>query len=94
MRAVVYVRGNDESFQEKRCLDYALSKSYEVLAITNDIRDIAMPIINGEIDIIVTAGVSRITRDYTKFKRLQNILVRHGVFIDTVDSGLIVKTGF
>ena len=93
MRAVIYVRGNDPSYQEKRCLDYALSKSYDVLAVTDDIRNIAMPIINGEIDIIVSVGVSRITRDYVKFKRLQNILKNHGVFIDTVDSGLVL-TGY
>lgn len=89
MRAVIYVRGNDPSFQEKRCLDYALSKSYDVMAVTDDIKDIAIPIINGEVDIIVAVGVSRITRSYVKFKRLQNILKSHGVFIDTVDSGLI-----
>ena len=93
MKAVIYVRGNDASFQEKRCLDYALSKSYEVLAVADDMKDIAIPIINGEVDIIVTAGVSRITRDYAKFIRLQNILKRHGVFIDTVDSGLVL-TGY
>ena len=93
MRAVIYVRGNDESFQEKRCLDYALSKSYDVLAVTNDIRDITIPIINDEIDIIVVVGVSRITRDYVKFKRLQNILKKHGVFIDTVDMGFVM-TGY
>ena len=93
MRAVIYVRGNDESYQEKRCLDYALSKSYDVVAVTNDIKDIAIPIIKGDIDIIVTAGVSRITRNYVKFIRLQNILKSHGVFIDTVDCGLIL-TGY
>lgn len=90
MRAVIYVRGNDENVQEKRCLEYSLSKSYDVFAVTNDIKDIVMPIINGEIDIIVTVGVSRITRDFVKFKRLQNILIKHGVFIDTVDSGFIL----
>lgn len=93
MKAVIYVRGNDPSFQEKRCLDYALSKSYDVLAVTDDIRDIAIPIINGEVDIIVSVGVSRITRDYAKFKRLQNTLKNHGVFIDTVESGFIL-TGY
>lgn len=93
MRAVIYIRGNDSSFQEKRCLDYALSKSYDVLAVTNDIRDITIPIISGEVDIVVSVGVSRITRDYAKFKRFQNILIKHGVFIDTVDSGFIL-TGF
>ena len=93
MRAAIYVRGNDPSLQEKRCLDYALSKSYDVLIVTDDMKDIAVPIINGEIDIIVSVGVSRITRNYAKFKRLQNILKKHGVFIDTVDSGFIL-TGF
>lgn len=93
MRAVIYVRGNDPSYQEKRCLDYALSKSYDVIAVTDDIRDIAIPIINDEVDIIVSVGVSRITRNYLKFKRLQNILKSHGVFIDTVDNGFIL-TGY
>ena len=93
MKAAIYVRGNDESYQEKKCLDYALSKSYDVVMVTNDIRDIAIPIINDDIDIIVTAGVSRITRNYVKFIRLQNILKSHGVFIDTVNSGLVL-TGY
>lgn len=93
MRAAIYVRGNDPSFQEKRCIDYALSKSYDVLVVTDDLKEIAVPIINGEIDIIVSVNVARITRDYAKFIRMQNILKSHGVFIDIVDSGFVL-TGF
>lgn len=93
MRAVIYVRGSDERQQEERCLDYALSKNYDVLAVTNDMRDIAVPIISGDVDIIIAVNVARVSRDYIKFKRLQNILIKHGVFIDIVDRGFIV-TGF
>lgn len=83
--AVIYVRGNNEEFQETMCRLYAVDKGYKVLYTTRNIEDVNL------CDVLLIANSTRISRDKFKYyetvKRLKKKGIKVECAVDTDEAG-------
>lgn len=85
MKAIILTRGHNAKEQEEKCKIYAHSKGYEVLDVKEYVRDTAIPLIQ-QIDVLIVSHISRITRDYYKYLKIEKELKDHGVLIEVARS--------
>lgn len=85
MKAIILTRGHNAKEQEEKCKMYALTKGYEVLEVIEHIRDTAIPL-NQQIDVVIVSHISRITRDYYKYLKIEKELKDNGVTIEVARS--------
>lgn len=78
-KAIIIARGATTEDQVKRCETYAKEKGYDVRAVTESIYNIFEPILNGEIDVILTTDISRITRKQREMFKIREVLVHNAV---------------
>lgn len=74
MKTIIIARGQTFEEQHKQCMEYALKKGYDVLAVTDSIYNVFQPILNNEVDIILTTDISRITRKEIEFYKIKEVL--------------------
>lgn len=82
MRALVYVRGNDESRQELECCQHIIEKGYDYCGTVNGIGGLAEKIVNGEVDVIIIVDESRIARDRAEYEQIVYKFRGFGVTIE------------
>ena len=85
MRAVVYVRGNDEKKQELECCQHIITKGYQYCGTVNGIGGIVESIVNGEVDVIVIVDESRIARDRAEYEQIVHKFGGYGVTIEVAE---------
>lgn len=79
---VIYVRGNNEEFQETMCQLYAADKGYKVLYTTRNIEDVNV------CDVLLVANPTRISRDKFLYYDVVNKLKKKGIKVEcAVDTG-------
>ena len=77
VRAVIYVRGQNEGIQEVMCRLYAEDKKYDVVKVVKDIDDVY------DCDVLLVSHVSKINRNYIKYLQIANTLRNRGVEIES-----------
>ena len=85
MKAIILTRGNNAKEQEEKCKSYAQSKGYEVLDVIEYIKDTAIPL---SADVVIVSHISRVTRDYLKFLKIEKELKDYNVTIEVARSGV------
>lgn len=75
--AVIYVRGNNEEFQEMMCRLYAIDKNYKVLYTTRNIEDVNL------CDVLLVANATRISRDKFKYYEVVKQLKKKGIEVES-----------
>jgi DNA invertase Pin-like site-specific DNA recombinase len=76
-RAVIYVRGENESAQEMKCRAYAADKVYEVVYVTRYIEDVKL------CDVLLVANFSRISRKQIAFVKTYKYFKARGIRIES-----------
>lgn len=76
VRAVIYVRGQDEGIQEMMCRLYANDKQYDIVDVVKNLEEVK------DCDILLVSHVSRISRDYIKYLQAVGDLRDKGVKIE------------
>lgn len=79
MQTVIIARGQDFEKQIEKCTKYALKKGYEIGAVTDSIYNVFQPILNNEVDIILTTDMSRITRQEREYYKIKEVLNNNAV---------------
>lgn len=74
--AVIYVRGDNEEFQEIQCRMYAKEQGYKVAYVTRHIEDINL------CDIVLVANFSRISRKQITFAQTCKLFKARGIRIE------------
>ena len=77
-RAVIYVRGENESAQEMKCKVYANDKGYEVVYVTRHIEDVKL------CDVLLVANFSRISRKQMEFVKIYKMFKARRIRIESV----------
>ena len=77
-RAVIYVRGVNESEQEMKCRMYAADREYEVQYVTRHIEDVKL------CDVLIVANFSRISRKQIEFVKTYKYFKARGIRIESV----------
>lgn len=77
-RAVIYVRGVNETEQEMKCRVYASDKGYEVSFVTRRIEDVKL------CDVLIVANFSRISRRQMEFVKTYKYFKARGIRIESV----------
>lgn len=77
VRAVIYVRGQNEGIQEVMCRLYAEDKKYDVIKVVKNIDDIY------DCDVLLVSHVSKISRNYIKYLQIANALRNRGIEIES-----------
>ena len=77
VRAVIYVRGQNEGIQEVMCRLYAEDKKYDVVKVVKDIDDVY------DCDVLLVSHVSKINRNYVKYLQIANALRIRGIEIES-----------
>lgn len=75
--AVIYVRGNNEEFQEMMCRLYAIDKGYKVLYATRNIKDVNL------CDVLLVTNATRISRDKFKYYEVAKQLKKKGIKVES-----------
>lgn len=84
MKTVIIARGQDFENQVEKCTKYARKIGGEVEVVTDSIYNIFQPILNGEVDIILTTDMSRITRKEREYYKIKRVLDDNAVELATV----------
>lgn len=79
MKTVIIARGQDFEKQVEKCTKYARKIGGEVEVVTDSIYNIFQPILNNEVDIILTTDLSRITRKENEFYKIKEVLNNNAV---------------
>ena len=79
MKTVIIARGQDFEKQVEKCTKYARKIGGEVEVVTDSIYNIFQPILNGEIDVILTTDMSRITRKEREYYKIKEVLNNNAV---------------
>lgn len=77
VRAVIYVRGQDEGIQEMMCRLYAEDKMYDVVGVVRNLDEVV------NCDVLLASHMSRITRNYIKYLQVASDLRDKGIKIET-----------
>lgn len=77
-RAVIYVRGENEAYQEMKCRAYAADKEYDVVYVTRHIEDVKL------CDVLIVANFSRISRKQMEFVKTCKLFKARGIRIESV----------
>lgn len=77
IRAVIYVRGQNEGIQEVMCRLYAEDKEYDVVKVVKNIEDVS------DCDVLLVSHVSKISRNYVKYLQTANTLRNRGIEIES-----------
>lgn len=77
IRAMIYVRGQDEGIQEMMCRLYAEDKMYDVVHVVKNLEEVK------DCDVLLVSHVSRISRDYIKYLQVASNLRDKGIKIET-----------
>ena len=75
-RAVVYIRGEDETLQKLLCYFYATDNDMDVLFDTRNIEDVADC---EDCNVLLTANASRISRNAIEYHRIVKALKMKGI---------------
>ena len=78
IRAVIYVRGQDEGIQEMMCRLYAEDKMYDVVGVVRNLDEVK------DCDVLLVSHMSRINRDYIKYLQAVRYLRDKGIKIESV----------
>lgn len=82
--AVIYVRGNNEEFQEMMCRLCAADKGYKVLYATKHFKDVDL------CDVLLVTDPTRISRNELEYHRIVREFGEKGIRIEyAVDTGNI-----
>lgn len=76
VEAVIYVRGENEEFQEMICRLYAIDKDYEVSYVTNNLEDVNL------CDVLLVSEPSRISRKATEYYEILKELKDKGIKVE------------
>lgn len=76
VRAIIYVRGQNEGIQEIMCRLYAEDKEYDVVKVVKNINDAF------DCDVLLVSHVSKISRNYIKYLQIVNALRNRGIEIE------------
>ena len=79
-RAVIYVRGENESAQELKCRAYAVDNGYEVAYVTRHIEDVKL------CDVLLVANFSRISRKQMELVKTYKMFKARGIRIESAAS--------
>lgn len=79
MKTIIIARGQTFEEQHKQCMEFALKRGYDVVAVTDSIYNVFQPILNNEVDIILTTDISRITRKENEFYKIKEVLNNNAV---------------
>lgn len=77
VKAVIYVRGQDEGIQEIMCRLYAEDKRYDVVKVVKDINDAI------DCDVLIVSHMSKISRNYIEYLHIANALRSKGIEIES-----------
>lgn len=77
VKAMIYVRGQNEGIQEIMCRLYAEDKKYDVVKVVKNIDDVY------DCDVLLVSHVSKINRNYIKYLQVVNALRNKGVEIES-----------
>lgn len=77
VRAVIYVRGQNEGIQEVMCRLYAEDKEYDVVGVVKNIEDAC------DCDVLLVSHVSKISRNYIEYLYTANALRNKGIEIES-----------
>ena len=75
-KAVIYVRGHREQFQEMMCRLYAKDKGYEVAYVTRHLEDVKL------CDVLLMTNPSRISRDKIEYYKIMKELNEKGIAVE------------
>ena len=75
-KAVIYVRGHREQFQEMMCRLYAKDKGYEVAYVTRHLEDVKL------CDVLLVANPSRISRDKIEYYKIVKDFDKKGIVVE------------
>ena len=81
VKAVIYVRGQNEGIQEVMCKLYAEDREYDVVKVIKDINDAS------DCDVLLVSHVSKISRNYIKYLQAANMLRNKGIEIESALNG-------
>lgn len=76
-KAVIYVRGHREQFQEMMCRLYAKDKGYDVAYVTRNLEDVKL------CDVLLVANPSRISRDKIEYCKIVKELNENGIAVES-----------
>ncbi len=77
-RAVIYVRGENESVQEMKCRAYAADKGYEIAYVTRHIEDVKL------CDVLLVANFSRISRKQIELVKTCKLFKARGIRVESI----------
>ena len=77
-KAVIYVRGNNEEFQETICRVYASDRGYKVAYVTRNIEDVT------NCDVLLVTNHHRISRDKMKYHQVAKDFEEKGIKIESI----------
>lgn len=81
VKAVIYVRGQNEGIQEVMCRLYAEDKQYDVVKVVKNINDVS------DCDLLLVSHVSKISRNYIKYLQTASMLRNKGIEIESALNG-------
>ena len=77
IKAVIYVRGKNETEQELKCRAYADKMGYEIAYVTRHIEDVKL------CDVLIVANFSRISRKQMEFVKIYKLFKARGIRIES-----------
>jgi DNA invertase Pin-like site-specific DNA recombinase len=80
--AMIYVKGSNADLQVKQCEEYAEAKGYEVVGVMYDFEEELFKEI-GNIDVLLVAGLHRISREAEEFYSIEAALAEDGIRIES-----------
>lgn len=86
MRAVVYTRGNNVNNQFAKCKEYAERNGYKVSTVASTIDDLASLLVNTKVDVLLVSHITRLTRKYQEFLKIEKMLQGYGVRIEIANN--------
>ena len=76
VKAVIYVRGDNEEFQEMMCRLYATDKDYQVVYVTRHLEDVKL------CDVLLVTNPSRISRDGFEYYKIVKEFNDRGIKVE------------
>lgn len=77
IKAIIYVRGQNEGMQEMMCRLYANDKQYDVVGVVKNFEEV------NNCDVLLVSHVSRISRDYIKYLQTISYLRDKGIKVES-----------
>lgn len=78
-KAIIYTRGATAEDQKRHCEEFARNNGYYVVASEMDWEDIEKTVILGDVDAVIVADLTRITRKYKQYLSIKNVFDVFGV---------------